>query len=733
MNAQLPRLSRLVAIAALGVVALASGSCSKQFAKCGRKLVVLGIDGMDPKLLRQLIDQKLPDGRSVMQNFKELADEGTFVPLGTSCPPQSPVAWSTFITGMDPGGHDVFDFLHRDPKTYAAISSAVTTSGESTTLPLPGGKQFDLVAPTTAPTRKGVPFWDLLAAAGVRADVYKIPAAFPIQKSRQKVVSDMGTPDLMGGIDGRYAYYTSDQPDNAYRLIGGEGGGDWQQVTLRNGRTTDAVLLGPPSPYVRPSKGANGHAVDPPRMKRRFTVYVDPKEDVVHVEIEDGEQCVLELGKWSEWLRCSFVQGPYTGAPFDWVGLDNPLNGMVKFYLQEAHPALRLYCSAVNIDPRAPCTPISSPGNATVEDACEEVGPFYTAGLPEETKGLEEGTLDDGEFVSQCEDVTAERVRLLDYALDHFDDGLLFFYFGTVDMRCHMLWRHLEPNHPAYDPTVSPKFAGAIEDVYREMDAALGRIRAKIGKETPIVVLSDHGFAPFLRKVELNQWLYEQGYLVPSADALARFESAKDAEKKALESFKLEHPDQTPDVPPARVNLSLSEPKDFDLSKTRAYAVGFNGLYVNLKGREARGCVDPKDRDALVTEIRAKLLEFTDDADHHGAHVVRRADRREEVYHGPHVGDAPDLVVGYDRGYDSSDDTAMGSLTLSDSRKATVVKDNKSRWSGNHLMAPEVVPGVFLTNRKLTPKDPCLYDVTATLLAHFGVAVPPEMRGKSLF
>jgi predicted AlkP superfamily phosphohydrolase/phosphomutase len=168
-----------------------------------------------------------------------------------------------------------------------------------------------------------------------------------------------------------------------------------------------------------------------------------------------------------------------------------------------------------------------------------------------------------------------------------------------------------------------------------------------------------------------------------------------------------------------------------DRARTRAYAVGFNGIYLNQKGREKGGCVDRADRERLLDEIKAKLLALRDDEQHGRAPVVLRVDKREEVYHGPQVENAPDLIVGYARGYGASDDTALGALSLS--ARARVVEDNKSLWSGNHLMAPEVVPGVFLTNRKIAPKDPGLVDVTATMLSFFGVPVPAEMRGKSLF
>ena len=699
---------RSLATFALLAAAVAAGSCGrKSFAPCGKKLVVIGIDGMDPKLLREYIAQK------AMPNFQLLAEEGTFVELGTSEPPQSPVAWSNFITGMDPGGHGVFDFLHRDPKTYEPYSSTVKTATDPPlTFPLPGEKQFSL-PPASEPVRQGRAFWDDLADRGVRAAIYKIPAAYPLQKSDQFTLSDMGTPDLHGGIDGIYAYYTSNVPDNYTRF---DGSGNFLADLKFRDHHAQAELFGPASPFETTKPGH--HTIQDLSTRRRFDVYRDPREPVVHIEIEEGDSCTLREGEWSPWLGCDFVQGPYACHPFDWLHLDNRMHGMVKFYLQQVHPDVRLYCSAVNIDPSAPCMPISTPDDSAVEDVCEKVGRFYTAGLAEETKGLQDGTLGDGEFISQCDDVTGERMKMLDYALANFDDGLLFFYFSTVDLRCHMMWRHIDPEHPAHDKKLAAQFAGSIRDAYIKMDEALGIVRERIGKDTPLIVLSDHGFSTFTRRVNLNQWLFDQGYLAVAPAAQAEYDKKLEEEKK-------------PDGARARAEWTLTEGGGLDRTKTKAYAVGFNGLYLNLKDREAGGIVAPAERDRLLEEIRTKLLALRDDEAHGGRPVVLRVDRREEVYHGTQLENAPDLIVGYAAGYGASDTTALGQLVKSS--KARVVEDNKNLWSGNHLMAPEVVPGVFLTNRKIAPKDPQLYDVTATLLSFFGAPVPAEMRGKSLF
>jgi predicted AlkP superfamily phosphohydrolase/phosphomutase len=543
---------------------------------------------------------------------------------------------------------------------------------------LPGDYKIEL-PPDVHPVRKGVAFWDVLGGAGVRCEVYRIPAAYPIQPSDQLTLSDMGTPDLQGGIDGMYTYYTSDIPPNFDRIHGGK----WSKVKVIKGRV-DARLFGPPSPYRTPPEGKH----DVPMSERPFTVWIDPEADAVHIEIEDGESCILEKGQWSGWLRCGFD-----------LGLKQSMDGMVKFYLQQAHPELRLYCSPINIDPRAPCMPISTPDDDTVVDLAEAIGPFYTQGLAEETKALQEGTIDDGEFLSNCREIHDERMKMLDYALGRFDRGLLFFYFSTIDLRCHMMWRHIEPGHPARVEALAAKYAKSIEEAYVAMDGALGHLRAAIGKETPLLVLSDHGFSPFTRRVNLNNWLAKQGYLELAPDAAAKPETKH----------------------------SLAEGGGVDRAKTRAYAVGFNGLYLNQAGREAAGIVAEADRKALLEEIRGKLLALVDPKT--GKKVIRRVELRDDAYHGDQVGNAPDLIVGYDRGYGASDTTALGQIKPSD----LVVEDNDELWSGNHLMAPEVVPGILLSNRKFAPQDPKLEDLTVTMIRFFGVTPPAGMRGKELF
>jgi predicted AlkP superfamily phosphohydrolase/phosphomutase len=274
---------------------------------------------------------------------------------------------------------------------------------------------------------------------------------------------------------------------------------------------------------------------------------------------------------------------------------------------------------------------------------------------------------------------------------------MTFMYLSDIDLQCHMLWRHKDPKyrdappHPARDEAVAAKHAGDIEGFYRHVDKMLGQVRARLPEDTVLIVMSDHGFQPFTREVHLDAWLRDHGWLV-----------LKDGKRTG--------------------SIAAG---DVDWAKTRAYGVGFNSVYLNLAGREAHGIVAPADAAAVSTGLARELADVTDPKT--GTRIVRRVFRGADVFHGPRAGEAPDLVVGYDVGYGASDETTLGEVTTD------FIADNTSRWSGNHLMDPEVVPGIILSNRKVTGEGHDLRDVTATILAWYGLPLNEGMSGKSIF
>ena len=648
------------------------------------RLVVLGIDGLDPDILQEVIARH--PGK--MPHFERLIAQGQGVrELGTSLPPQSPVAWSNFIVGRGPGGHGIFDFLHRDKRTYAPAPGTVTeiTAG---TVWLPGKWEFPTQEGGDS-NRTGKAFWTILGESGVPADVWRMPINFPVEESKEGVsFPGMMTPAVDSAY-GEPSLYSTDPPA---RAIGDE---KIQQITVRGG-VAKAELLGPSNAFIEGN----------PRSSVPFEVYVDEEADAAVVSIS-GKSLVLEPGEWSAFVQVSFDMLP--------MGL-MAQGGIVRFYLRSVSPELELYASPVNLDPTAPLSPVSAPEEAAAELA-EEIGLYYTQGMAEDVNALKKEMLTDAEFMEQARLVYDERGRMLDMALDKYmkneEGGFLFFYYSSVDLCCHMMWRHKDKSHPDYDAAVadqsSEEWSGregttwndVVDDLYMRMDPVLGEIRERVGEDTDIIVMSDHGFASYRRKFSLNTWLLEEGYLV-----------LKEGKEREL-------PRDHADWSPATIMTHV------DWSRTKAYGIGFNGLYINRKGREAEGSVPEAEVAALVRELADKL-EARRDED--GTQVVVDATITSEVYVGARVDDAPEIQVGYNRGYGNSDESSLGRITNQ------VLMDNTGgTFNGSHLMDPSVVLGTILTNREITAELPRLEDLTVEILRTYGIQPDPDMTGVPVF
>jgi len=640
----------------LGALSLAflQGCESGQASASKPRVIVLGIDGMDPVLLRNMMQE------GKMKNFERLEGQGGFKNLATSMPPQSPVAWSNFITGMNPGGHGIFDFLRHDLKTLmpAEATSRSKKPKRFFGIPVGGGGMENL--------RQGKAFWQYLEDAGVPATVFRVPANFPPVGETARTFSGMGTPDLRG-TNGTFTFFTDHPPDDAKDFTGG---------AVETVEVIDHVvrthLTGPPNDYRDGSPATT-----------RLTVYLDAARKVARLDAA-GERHILQPGEWSDWVQVNFSLIP--GVSVD---------GIVRFYLKELDPGFQLYASPVNIDPASPALPISTPARAAT-DLCCEVGPFYTQGMPEDTKALQWKVFDDEEFLEQAWEIFRESERLLDHELESFHgkDGLFFFYFSTIDQCCHVLWRTQDPEHPAYRDDFSVEVKTAIPRLYEEMDRLLGKVLEEVDDRTTLLVMSDHGFAPFYRAVHLNNWLAEKGYL--------RLFGEGDPNGK-----------------------SVLFGDAVDWLRTKAYAFGFNGIYVNLFDRNANGVVTAARQGPLLDGIEAALLDWVDPKN--GKKVVKRVYRPEKLYSGPYVDRAPDLIVGYARGYRASWDTPLGGFGPS------TLEDNLDVWSGDHLIAADQVPGVLLSNRPLRTEGSRLEDLTVTLLELFGIPAPDGMKGRSVF
>jgi predicted AlkP superfamily phosphohydrolase/phosphomutase len=643
----------LVCAAAICTAALGSVSCASRGHAAGRRVIVLGFDGLDYDLTRQLIAA----GR--MPAFAALASKGTFAPLGTTIPPQSPVAWSTFITGLDPGGHGIFDFIHRDPKTMQPYLSTTKAEEGGRTLKI-GRWQFPLSGGTVELLRRGQPFWEVLEKRGIETTIIRMPANFPPSGTATRELSGMGTPDILGTY-GTFTFYTSEP-----FAFGGKSlsGGTVRTVDIVDD-AVQSTLEGPDNPFLR----------QPEKVQSPFSAYVDASRRFVKLVVGDEER-LLAVGEWSDWMPVEFELIP-----------SQSLHAEARFYLKQLDPYFEMYVSPLNIDPLDPALPVSTPDDYA-SDLAHATGRFYTQGMPEDTKSLKTGVFTADEFLAQARIAGDENLRQYKFVLDGFSGGLLFYYFGNVDQVSHMMWRARDPQHPAYDPARDRVHEKAIEELYVGLDKVVGETTARLGPDDVLVVMSDHGFTSWRRSFHLNSWLRDQGYLA------------------------VIDPKQTED-PGFFGNV--------DWSRTRAYALGLNGLYVNVKGREKNGIVDPSQRESLAAEIAQKLL-ATKDPDS-GAAAITKVYRREQVFRlAGHEDIAPDLIIGYAKGTRGSDESALGALTRE------VIVDNKEPWSGDHCMDHEAVPGILLTSRPLRKPAQSLEMLAAAILAEFGVEQFPAPR-----
>ncbi len=630
----------------------------------GKRLLVLGFDGMDPKVVYSMMQ------RGELPNLKKLAQKGVFSMMRTTIPPQSPVAWGSFITGADPGVYGIYDFVHRDPDTYLPKTSGADTLPSSLNIKL-GKYKIPLKPSEVVLRREGKAFWEYLEEKDIEATVFQIPSNYPPSESKQRTVSGMGTPDIQGTY-GIYSLYTTDEeeamkdisPNNLYYAYFNE-----------DDVSEDLFLEGPVNDLIE-----NGKKIQVP-----LTIYYDRKHKTAKLEI-DGKEILLKEKEYSDWVEIDFplIKGI------------SSITGMVKFFLLNAGENFRLYTSPIHISPLHPAVTISSPESYSAEIA-EKAGLFHTIGLPADTKALSQQTFNMENFITQAMSVFDESRRLFQVEYERFltkKSGLLFFYFSSLDQGQHMYWSLNDPKHPYYHPDDARRFGYITEELYRKHDRVLGEAMKKLPPDIPVMVLSDHGFNPFRRKVNLNTWLYNEGYLKLHVDGI-------DDEISMLDNY-----------------------EEYDWGNTRAYAVGLNGLYLNMKGREAEGIVTKEQRRKLLDEIAAKLVEIRDPLT--GDRVISEAFISEDHFSPDFKERAPDIILGFAKGYRTGDSSALGGV------EREIVSDNMNWWSGDHCINPRHVPASFLSSFNINTKTPSMKDMAPTILKYFGIEKTPTMSGKPI-
>ncbi len=643
-----------VAAATLGFPAiLRAGSASSI-----RRLMVLGIDGMDPVLASSFMNKGL------MPHCARLSKLGCFSPLRTTVPPQSPVAWSTFISGLNPGGHGIYDFITRDALTMVPILSTTKIAPSKHTLNI-GNYTLPLSSAKPEMLRQGPTLWKLLEEQGILSTIYKAPVNFPPVDSDSRTLSGMTTPDIHGSY-GIFSYYTSSPRERNRQAPGGA----VHRVQFHK-QHAECKLTGPVNVYRQ----------DMAAMEIPFKVDLDPKSPLARVRIQNADLLLAE-GGWSDWVTVHFNMLPLVGD----------ITGICRFYLKKARPHLELYVSPINIDPANPAMPISTPKNYARELAAE-LGPFYTQGMPEDTSALSAKVLDDSDYRSQAMLVLDERLRAYQHELTRFKDGFFFFYFSSLDLNSHAFFRTLDVHHPLYTEKLARQHGDFIPWLYRQMDQVVGMAMDRIDPNTALLVMSDHGFTTFRRQFNLNAWLMDNGYAQPKN----RFQRGR------TDSF-----------------------QNVDWSKTAAYGLGINGLYLNLKGREVNGIVDrDTEADALMNRLTRELTAIRDPLD--GQPAIHRVIRSSRYFQGACLDLAPDMIVCYNNHYRASWDTILGKYPKQ------IMLDNTDPWSGDHCMDPEFIPGTLISNLKLTQADPGLEDLAPTILRLFGVPPAAGMKGRMVF
>ena len=600
------------------------------------KVLLIGIDAIDPNIAERLMSE----GR--MPNFSKLREDGGYSRLGTTKPPETPVAWSAAATGSNPGKYGIFDFIGRRKETYLPKLNLVEES-------------MGMFGTKYSSALKGTPFWRITSGKGIPTTVIRWPLTFPPEKIRGRMLSGLGTVDIKG-LSNSYSFYTTSDSGKKPMDVG-------KIVTVSPlGNEIETVLYGP-----RVRRGA-----DTIESEKAMRIRLHEGGAVLYV---DGKEHNVEAGGWSDWIRVRFSVDPLTSA-----------HAMFRAYLLSAKPEFSMYVTSMQIDPENQLFDMTYP-KGYGKELSQAIGPFYTMGMPEDTKAVTEGRISLEVFLEQIGHIGEERERMFWHEFDRFGEGVFAFGFDAGDRLQHIFW-----GQRALSGKSNESVPSAVSEYYQKKDAFIGEVLDRMDNRTSLIIFSDHGFTSFERAASINTWLAENGYMELKQEP---------TEEDAGELF-----------------------KHVDWSRTKAYSLGFASIFINLKGREGKGIVEPGEKDGLIREIISKLGNLTDPKT--GNKVISNLYAGEDIYEGDHVADAPDIVIGFERGYRMSWQNAVGGSTRE------IFKDNDEEWKGDHLVDGILVPGVVFTNFRISKKEPTLMDIAPTLLALLGLDVPGDMDGSSM-
>jgi len=683
------------------------------------RVIILGFDGAEPTLLEKWMDAgELP-------NLNRLREEGCYSRLRTTNPAESPVSWSCFETGLNPGKTNIFDFLKRRQDSYhpeialtkseirpvarrqtfignlkiglplglallAALPLLLTKRKRLASIPVGAcgaivgfllsgsiAKAIPSEMPVPILQRKGTTFWEILGKQGIRSSIINAPVCFPPTPFKNgRLLCGLGTPDLRRTWGTFFCFR-----DDISKRQSTETGGILLPVVFKDGAAS-VEIPGPRSPF-----GDSKAVIHIP-----LKIQEEGRDGTIQIKLQ---QWTLRLkpGEWTDLLDLTFP-----------INLLFKVKGIARFRYLSAKP-FQLYLSPIQLHPkRLPTTAAISFPKSFSGDLVNHLGLFETVGWPIPTNPLKDETIDEDTFLENLKFTERNRRRILFHELEKNDWQCLFAAFMGPDRIQHMFWRFIDEEHALYDADQAKRYGGAILEVYKEIDEIVGRVIEKhVDEHTTLMLLSDHGFHSFRKGVNLNTWLVRNGFMTLSSgseEVYMRLEDLFDDEARFF--------------------------KHVDWSKTKAYSLGLGKIYLNVLGREPEGSVLPgPDYETIRDEIINKLKELKDPDS--GVQVVRRCYKREEIYSGNYADEAADIIIGFEPGYRVSWQTAAGGIPKE------VIEVNRSKWSGAHCSVdPEVTPGVFLSNRQFKAQSPHITDLTPTILKEFGIEPPKEMDGKAL-
>jgi predicted AlkP superfamily phosphohydrolase/phosphomutase len=657
--------------------------------KFQQKLVILGFDGMDPRLVQKWMDEgKLP-------NMQKLAKRGSGVrPLGTTHSPESPTAWASFATGVNAGKHNIYDFLVRDTATYLPDLGMVTREPPRFLL-----NYIPVSRPQIKSIRGGTSFWVTAGSAGVRSSMLTVPVTYPPEDvANGELLSGLPLPDIRGTM-GTFYYFGTDL--SRYEEGNTEFGGILKRLVF-DGDVAQTELVGPPNPIVRQQLRA-ARAKTPRSEADKMTIAeLEAREDVripltIHWNRRD-KSATITLGdstthlaehQWSKWINLDFS-----------INLLVRVHGMAQVYLIGAGQELQLYVSPVNWRPDSPPAQMSAPPSFAA-DLYERLGPYRTLGWAEATWPLNEDRIDEKTFMEDLYRAFDDRAQVILQRIDAKQWDLLVGVIESTDRVQHMMWRLIDPAHPMYDKALAARYGDSIERIYRKCDEFVGEVVNRLDPSIPVLIVSDHGFHSFRQSVNLNTWLVQEGFMA--------IQGQQPGEKMLKDLFG-----------------GGTFWENVDWTRTKAYAMGLGQIYLNLKGREGHGIVAPEESRAVQDELAARLMTMTDPAT--GAKMMEAVYKRDDIYKGPFLNSASELQVGLADGYRVSWQSTLGGSPPG------IVYPNMKKWSGDHgSFDYKQTAGVLISSRALSEDHADIMDIAPTVLKYFGVPIPTDIDGKSIF